>query len=249
MASSVYEKVFVYCERGFSAETGDPGFWGEPLNAVSNGAFILAGLAALWAVGQLRPENRSLYAWTLGLLMLLIGVGSFLFHTFAERWAGAMDVVPILMFILLAVYTLARRQIGLPIWAAWLCLAGFLGIAFLIARAPCPLGVLCISKGYFPALLALFFGGGLLSMMDRPDQKIAGRYMLAAGVVFTVSLTLRSLDRPFCDWFTIGDLRLGAHYWWHILNAVTLYLVTRGVWAQEAAQDEPTGRPLRAATP
>jgi hypothetical protein len=32
-------KVYSYCERG-----GDPTFWAEPLNAISNGAFIIAVL-------------------------------------------------------------------------------------------------------------------------------------------------------------------------------------------------------------
>ena len=36
-------KVYNYCERG-----GDPGFWAEPLNAISNGAFVIAGLIAAW---------------------------------------------------------------------------------------------------------------------------------------------------------------------------------------------------------
>ena len=35
------DQVFSYCERG-----GAPGFWAEPLNALSNGAFIITGLIA-----------------------------------------------------------------------------------------------------------------------------------------------------------------------------------------------------------
>ena len=125
MANAVYQKIFNYCERG-----QDPAFWGEPLNAVSNIGFVLLGLAALWSIAALKPQERSLYAWTLALLAILIGVGSFLFHTLAERWAGAMDVIPIQIFMLLAVYGLGRRSCGWPILAACAGMVGFLAVSY-----------------------------------------------------------------------------------------------------------------------
>ena len=46
-------KVYSYCERG-----GDPTFWAEPLNAISNGAFIVAGLFAAWQLARLPIDPR-----------------------------------------------------------------------------------------------------------------------------------------------------------------------------------------------
>ena len=40
MPSSWFEPVDLYCERT------DPGYWSEPLNALSNASFILAAGAA-----------------------------------------------------------------------------------------------------------------------------------------------------------------------------------------------------------
>lgn len=218
-------QVFIYCERG-----DDPSFWAEPLNAVSNGAFLIAGLAALISIAALPPERRSLYAWTLALLILVIGVGSFLFHTFATRWAGAMDVFPILAFMLLAVYTLARKLFDVPIWAAWLTVGGFLALGPAMRLIPCS-GPACGSLGYAPALLFLAVGGLLLARAGRA----AGRHLALAAGVFAVSLTLRSLDQPTCPWFVVGGDPIGTHFWWHLLNAATLYLVARGVWEQHAS--------------
>lgn len=229
MATAIYEKIFIYCERG-----QDPGFWAEPLNAVSNGFFLIAGVAALWLIAQLRPEQRSLYAWTLALLALLIGVGSFAFHTFAESWASALDVIPIQIFMLLAVYGLCRRFFGWPILAAWAGLIGFLAVSYLLRYLPCGVGVFCASKQYFAAILTLLVAGVALKRQHRADLQAAGSTVLAAGAVFTVSLTLRSLDMPLCDMFTFGGYRYGLHYWWHTLNAVTLFLVIRAFWKQEA---------------
>jgi hypothetical protein len=36
-----------------------------------------------------------------------------------------------------------------------------------------------------------------------------------------VSLTLRTLDEPLC-----ASLPIGTHYFWHVFNAVALYLVS-----------------------
>lgn len=38
---SLGEKLFLYCERA-----QDPSFWAEPLNAVSNAAFLIAAFVA-----------------------------------------------------------------------------------------------------------------------------------------------------------------------------------------------------------
>ena len=71
------EPIDNYCERL------DPSFWAEPLNALSNASFIVAGMLLLqWR----RLPMRSLPALALILTVLVIGVGSFLFHTFANRW-------------------------------------------------------------------------------------------------------------------------------------------------------------------
>ena len=49
------EKIFIYCERG-----QDPSFWAEPLNAVTNAAFILAAIAATRDYATAPREQRML---------------------------------------------------------------------------------------------------------------------------------------------------------------------------------------------
>jgi hypothetical protein len=45
--------------------------------------------------------------------------------------------------------------------------------------------------------------------------------MLAAGLAFTLSLTLRTIDIDLCRAWP-----LGTHFAWHLLNGLVLYLVT-----------------------
>ena len=71
-----------YCERLA------PGLWAEPWNAVTNLAFVLAAIW-VWRRGGDVPVR------VLAAILFVIGIGSGLFHTFATRWAGVADVLPI----------------------------------------------------------------------------------------------------------------------------------------------------------
>ena len=213
------EKIFNYCERGL-----DPSFWAEPLNAITNGAFIVASLFLFRAILSRPAVRDDLLVHFLALTVAAIGVGSFLFHTFAERWAGAADVIPIMIFMLTAVFATMIRLFRTPIWGGLLMVLGFVGLMYASFQLR-PLiggGTIGQSLGYAPALLMLFVHGAILSWMGRP----AGSWLLAAALVFTVSLTTRSIDRGYCEMFTIDGHVVGSHFVWHLLNGVTLYLTT-----------------------
>ena len=74
-----FEPVDAYCER-----TG-PEYWAEPVNALTNAAFVLAA-AILWPRGRGVPIARALVG-----VLAVIGAGSFLWHTHATRRAGLDD--------------------------------------------------------------------------------------------------------------------------------------------------------------
>lgn len=224
-------KIFAYCERGM-----DPSFWGEPLNAVTNAAFIVAGFLCLRDIAGRPGPERDYLAVFLSVLILAIGVGSFLFHTYAEPWAGAADVIPIAIFMLTAVYAVVKRLFDAPVWGGFIAVAGFIGLLVFAFQFRCsihgvhfggPIGGPCLhgSVGYAPALLALLVAGAGLRLLSRGGSG----YLLAAGAVFAVSLTARSLDRELCDILRIGDAPIGSHFLWHVLNGVTLYCATMAI--------------------
>tara|TARA_E500000331_G_scaffold159040_1_gene154198 strand:+ start:209 stop:493 length:285 start_codon:yes stop_codon:yes gene_type:complete len=74
---------------------------------------------------------------------------------------------------------------------------------------------------YIAALTALIAIGGFLSLVR---QQPAGPALLFAAAVFAVSLTLRTIDDPFCD-----ALPLGTHFIWHVLNGCVLFIVVRAL--------------------
>jgi hypothetical protein len=211
-----HDKIYSYCERG-----GDGSFWAEPFNAWSNGAFHLASLAAL-ALWFIVPSTRRSYIdLVLIALVFVIGTGSFLFHTLATRWAAIADVAPITVFMVVYVAYALKRFVGVG-WI--LTFAGAALFVFVLREATELRGTFGNSVAYVPALGALLLMGAVLAIMRHP----AWGYVLSGGVVFAVSLALRTVDAEWCAQTEFLDFgRVGTHLWWHVLNGLLLYLLLR----------------------
>ncbi len=230
------EHVFLYCERGLDAS-----FWAEPFNAVSNGAFIVAAAVAGVRLhtrerAATKPAGQRLALWLLIALVASIGVGSFLFHTFATRWALIADVGPITVFMLAYLAYALRIFLGL----GWLGTVGLL-VAFLIAGRgassitcapshPVLIAEPCLngSLGYAPALVSLW----IIGLVTLRRGHAAARSLLVAGVVFFVSAALRTIDHDMCAATGLLGRERGTHALWHVLNALTLYLLLRAAIRQ-----------------
>lgn len=208
------EPVSAYCER-----TG-PGFWAEPVNALTNAAFAAAAIYLAWRLWRRRGTDPQWDLWLLVVLIGCIAVGSFLWHTVAQPWAVAADVVPILLFVSLYLLVFLRRLARWS-WAGTLAALAVFEILNFGVPALFP-GALNGSVGYLPTWLGL----GVLALMAR-DGPAGGRLAAAFGL-FTVSVTLRTLDIWTCDW-----LSTGTHPAWHVLNALILYLAVAALLARE----------------
>ncbi|MCH9809321.1 MAG: ceramidase domain-containing protein [Alphaproteobacteria bacterium] len=209
-----HDKIYSYCERG-----GDGSFWAEPFNAWSNGAFHLAALAALVLWFVVPAQRRSYFDLVLILLVFIIGTGSFLFHTLATRWAAIADVAPITTFMLVYVAYALKRFVG----AGWIItIIGVVLFFFALREAAGMRSEFGNSVAYVPALGALLLVGAVLGFMRHP----AWPYVFCGGLIFAVSLALRTYDKAWCDRTEFFDFgHVGTHLWWHILNALLLYLL------------------------
>ncbi|MEM8739410.1 MAG: hypothetical protein AAGG38_13185 [Planctomycetota bacterium] len=205
------QPIDIYCERH------GPGFWGEPLNAWSNAAFWIAAaltVPALRRAGR-RLGGRPAGGWELALLtglLLGIGAGSFLFHTFAVSWAGTVDVGMIVLWIAWFLWVYGRRVLRRPGWAVALGIIAMFTASVLATRLTESF------LGSYAPVLAVLAGLGVAAWRaDRPAHQLL---LIAAGV-FTLSMTAAALDGPLCP-----VLPTGTHFIWHLLNATTLALCT-----------------------
>lgn len=222
----LWAKIYNYCERGSSAA-----FWAEPVNAISNAGFLVAALiaAVIWARTP-RSERGFIEALFIA-LVAIIGIGSFLFHTYATRWASFADVAPIGVFMLAYFAYALRRFAGLPYVGVALALAGFIAALKYSATIECDTAALlpitaaasnrCLNGtvAYGPAFIALALMALTLAAMRHP----AWRLLALASVIFAASMTARTLDFELCSRLRFAGAPLGTHALWHLLNALMLY--------------------------
>jgi hypothetical protein len=198
------EPVDLYCERVGA------GFWGEPINALTNAAFLLA--AGIAFVRWRRAGARDWPTLALILLLVAIGLGSFAFHTLATRGAVYFDVIPIAVFIYGYLLLALRRFLALPWRATIEVLVVFFAVSRVLPQLAAP-GALNGSLDYLPALAAM------LILVWFVPSKVRPAIWLAA-ILFVVSLAFRTMDQALCAAFP-----LGTHFVWHLFNAAVLLVL------------------------
>ena len=215
--STWFNSVDIYCERL------DASFWAEPINAISNLSFIVAGLF-LWRL-------RSLRSALMAILMVLIGLGSFSFHTYANRLTGLLDVLAIALYLVAFSYLIPRRwssssvliQVGSVLLLIVSIFLAHLLMSHLKPALPwLPPGI------YLGAWLALLIYALVTQHLNKP----AARFLWLAVIVFPFSLLSRQLDMPLCD--SIGP----THWLWHLLNGLTLYWSSYGLCIERHSKSQ-----------
>lgn len=218
--------VDIYCERV------SPEFWAEPWNAASNAAFIIA---ALWAWRTMRNTGtQSPILVALTALAFCIGIGSFLFHTYANAWSELADTLPIWTFVAVYIMACIHIRAGVPprriaIIALGIAAAVIVGtLAFDTAdtaqatQASWSNG----SEQYLPAVIALL----VLSVLSLKRNHPLRYWFVSATAIFIVSLGFRTVDLHTCE-----ALHVGTHFMWHILNGVMIALLLQALIRHRAA--------------
>jgi hypothetical protein len=201
--------IDLYCERL------GPGIIAEPINALTNLAFVVAAYAA-W---RLADQYRSMSVET-GLLiglMVAIGIGSGLFHTFATNWARVLDVLPILLFQIAYLWIYGSRIIMMKTVHLEGLVILFLIAAYFGRQFP---HLLNGSLIYLPAFIMLLG----LGLYHYHHARVEPTLLLWATAVFSASLFLRSIDLAVCKYVPIG-----THFFWHLFNGLLVYLAFRGL--------------------
>jgi len=195
--------IDAYCERT------DPDLWAEPLNAISNLAFLIAAWV-MWR--RLRGAGLPLAQLLVGVLAV-IGVSSALWHTLALGWAGAADSGSILVFIVIYVYAANRHYLGWPVWAAGLGTLAFVAYVQAGTMLFALLPFFRISAFYWPVPVAIL----IYAVVLRAGAPQTARGLVIGAGILNASLVFRSLDTPLCT-----SLPIGTHVLWHLLNAAML---------------------------
>ncbi|HHE31082.1 MAG TPA: hypothetical protein ENL07_00200 [Chlorobaculum parvum] len=204
---NIFFMLYNYCERSGS------GLFDEPVNLLTNLSFIVAAAFVYLLLrdrGQFNPGNILLLT-----LVVFIGIGSALFHSFATEWARLLDVVPILLYQLAFLWLYMQRVAQLGTFSRVALAGGFLLVSLYALSFK---GVLNGSVMYLPAILSVM-AVAVFHYSRKKIEPMLGWYAL---LVFALSLFFRTLDVALCPVWP-----LGTHFVWHLLNGVLLYLTSR----------------------
>ena len=213
-----------YCERvGFD-------LLAEPINALSNLAFLVSA----WAAWRLAKRTGT-HPTGVKVLIALAGstaIGSMLWHTFANTWALYLDVLPIGAFMVGFLWLYVRNVMGKSVGFA----AGCIGAFFVSAVLVQPIGDdIHGAPSYLPGLLLVLVLGLYHAIENKPERFT----LLAAAGTYFAALFFRTIDNELCHYMTIG-----THWIWHMLIALVTYLVMRGLilsLPSKVVDDGPSG--------
>jgi len=144
----MFEAIDLYCERT------SPDFWAEPVNALTNIAFLITAWLAWRHATKLQATSSGL--WLMLAFLCAIAVGSGLFHTFANNWSRLLDVLPILFFQLIYIWAYCRLIVKMNMGYAISIILVYLLAAIVGRQFP---NILNGSLIYAPAMLILLILG------------------------------------------------------------------------------------------
>jgi hypothetical protein len=210
------ELLWIYRER-----FGNPEFWAEPLNALTNAAFLIAAFFAWDFASRRRVATR-----TTNLLLSLggvIGFGSFFFHTVPNQFTMWLDIVPIALFQVLFLGLVSNKMLALSRLASVTIVVGVVGSSFALFPLHEPLNG---SLFYLPSLLAMLTIGYVWAKKTKSEPYL----LVGAGCCFALAVAARSVDM-------IVPWPFGSHFLWHVMNGVVVYMILRA-WIVFVAVNE-----------
>lgn len=198
--------LHMYRER-----SGDPAFWAEPLNALSNASFVIAAAFAF----ELAIHKRALKPSTLALISLagIIGCGSFLFHTVPSYPTMWLDIIPITLFQALFLWLISQKLLSTSVWMKAGIVIAVVGSSLALRPIHQPLNG---SLFYIPSLLSMLVFSALWAKRSAAEPYLLG----GTACFFALAITARSID-----W--IVPWPFGTHFLWHLLNGVVVYTALR----------------------
>ncbi len=207
MFNFVSQSVTDYCER-----VGEL-FLSEPLNLVSSLAFFVSALL-VYKLYKNKKVTGFGY-WPLFYLLILIGIGSSLWHCFRNSYTLALDAMPVFIFLLLFIYLLLRKLLNSSFKAFMFVVAFFLfqvGVSYLFPQ---------ILNGSVRHVVNAVVFITLGSLIYKRNPLLRKDIVLALSL-YAFAIIFRSIDNQVCLSFPVG-----THFLWHILNATASYFAIK----------------------
>ena len=215
----IYTETLLHAQR-------DPGGWlVEPYNAASAALFIVVAIYWLTRVSWRTQPFLTYAAWVL----CIGGIGGTLYHGLRTQVIFlVLDVLPIMILAISAVYWFVHRMATAPWMAPVYTIGGLAGVM---------LTVRLLRDVFAGDLRGPVVGYGMLGLYVTVPMLLFGvrsrfeqfHWVVLALISFVAGMTFRALDRS-------GVLPMGTHFLWHILGAVMTHLLILYLWRMQKVE-------------
>jgi hypothetical protein len=202
-----------YIDR--SCERIHDGLLNEPFNTLSGICFLI-----VFYFLRKEMQRRNLNAISLKFttsLIVIIGLGSMIFHTTARMWGALMDSIPIAIFAVTYMVMLSKHILGFGKFRTALLMLLFVAVNVVfkhyVSRAP---------DGYVSIFPTLFCLVGIAVYMIFSKNPSSAAFSKAVLLSF-LAIYFRVIDEQICGAFPVG-----THFVWHMIMSGVIY-----IWAKE----------------
>ena len=197
-----WSELPIYCESS-------SGFFQEPLNAITNLAFLIA---AFFIYKKIRKNKIKKPEYYFALFFVIsLGLSSFFWHSYGNNLSFGLDFFLAGLFVLTAGFILVNNVIKNRF------LTGSIILSFAFVG--------WILSSFLPSFNAInyYLAGAILLIilliwMRIKLGKSINKFLIVI-LILGFSLVLRSIDLAVCNFFPVG-----THFLWHLLNALAIYL-------------------------
>ncbi|KAK9893935.1 alkaline phytoceramidase [Cystobasidium minutum MCA 4210] len=231
-----------FCEENYAITPFIAEFW----NTISNGAYIILGALGLhYAKQENLPPRVMACHWAL----IVLGIGSAIFHATLMKTAMMMDDLPMMWLVSVLVYCTVHTDpttSNLPLIALLVTL-NLIVIACDLAE---------VNQVYHYTIFGLLGAGAAgrflqleythRNALSPAVRKKAVAYFFSGVALILAGFAIWNVDNIYCDNIQPYKARYGmpvallleGHVWWHILTALGEYLtVTAGACVILAIQE------------
>jgi len=205
----------VYCELGILN-----GMF-EPFNAISNFFYIVVGIL-LWRHFKKNNIDDSISKWFV-VSVILVGVGSLLWHAYRSLLTNLLDVIPVALLILSILYIYSRDAFKTRDKFYWFLGTGFIVLLVVEFFVSPYLPAYLQNGGYGYATILLLFLIPIFQYKNR-SRTFFNKSLVVLGLFF-IALIFRQIDIIVCD-----SLSIGTHFLWHLFAALAVYKVIKLIY-------------------
>jgi hypothetical protein len=200
----------------------------EPLNTLTNLFFMAAGILLFF---QLKKEGKlDLKGIWFSSLLLIVGIGSFLWHFHRSDFNLTADSIPIGLFIISYLNFYLARTVHKILYRLLLFFGFFIYTPLVILLLSSLASLEFLGNGgleYAVALSYFFF----LQIYTFFFKRELLKKSLGIVLLFFTSIVFRQIDLTVCDLCGFG-----THFLWHIMNSVVLYSFVRLLYYKKESQ-------------